>query len=92
MRSDTAPLPGIARARALRVPFLWVIGPWMRRAGLGDHLVRHDLTDAGEGPALVGEAAGEAAAEPLYQDALRDLGRFLAEPPTREQYELLLEA
>ncbi len=37
-------------------------------------------------------AAVAEAAEPLYQDALRELGRFLAEPPTREQYELLLEA
>jgi quinol monooxygenase YgiN len=36
------------------------------------------------------EAAGDAA-EPLYQEAVRELGRFLAEPPTRERYEVLLE-
>jgi quinol monooxygenase YgiN len=36
-------------------------------------------------------AAAEAA-EAVYQDAMRELGRFLAEPPTREPYEVLLEA
>jgi quinol monooxygenase YgiN len=36
------------------------------------------------------EAAGDAA-EPLYQEAMREFGRFLAEPPTRERYEVLLE-
>jgi quinol monooxygenase YgiN len=36
-------------------------------------------------------AAAEAA-EAVLQDALRELGRFLAEPPTREPYEVLLEA
>lgn len=37
------------------------------------------------------EAAAEAA-EPVYQEAMRELGRFFAEPPTRERYEVLLEA
>ena len=37
------------------------------------------------------EAVAEAA-EPLYQDAMRELGRFIAEPPTRERYEVLLQA
>ncbi len=37
-------------------------------------------------------AAAAEAAESVYQDAMRELGRFLAEPPTREQYEVLLEA
>lgn len=37
------------------------------------------------------EAAGDAA-EPVYQEAMRELGRFIAEPPTRERYEVLLEA
>jgi quinol monooxygenase YgiN len=36
------------------------------------------------------EAVAEAA-EPLYQDAMRELGRFIAEPPTRERYEVLLQ-
>ena len=36
------------------------------------------------------EAAAEAA-EPVYQEAMRELGRFIAEPPTREPYEVLLE-
>jgi GNAT superfamily N-acetyltransferase len=42
----------IERARALPVPFLWVIGPSTRPAGLGDHLVRHGFTDAGEETAM----------------------------------------
>jgi quinol monooxygenase YgiN len=37
------------------------------------------------------EAAAEAA-EPAYQDAMRELGRFLAGQPTRERYEVLLQA
>jgi quinol monooxygenase YgiN len=37
------------------------------------------------------EAAGEVA-EPLYREAMRELGRFIAEPPTRERYEVLLQA
>jgi heme-degrading monooxygenase HmoA len=37
------------------------------------------------------EAAAQAA-ESLYQEALRELGRFIAEPPTRERYEVLLQA
>ena len=36
------------------------------------------------------EAAGETA-EPLYQEAMRELGRFMAEPPTRERFEILLQ-
>jgi quinol monooxygenase YgiN len=36
------------------------------------------------------EAAGDAA-EPMYQQAMREFGRFLAEPPTRDRYEVLLE-
>jgi quinol monooxygenase YgiN len=36
------------------------------------------------------EAAWEAG-EPLYQEAMRELGPFLAEPPTREGYEVLLQ-
>jgi quinol monooxygenase YgiN len=36
------------------------------------------------------EAAGDAA-EPMYQQAMREFGRFLAEPPARERYEVLLE-
>jgi quinol monooxygenase YgiN len=36
------------------------------------------------------EAAGDAA-EPMYQEALRELGRFITEPPTRERYDVLLE-
>jgi hypothetical protein len=42
----------IERARALHVPFLWIIGPSTRPAGLGDHLVRHGFTDAGEETAM----------------------------------------
>jgi quinol monooxygenase YgiN len=37
-------------------------------------------------------AAMADAAESVYQDAMRELGRFLAEAPTREPYEVLLEA
>jgi quinol monooxygenase YgiN len=43
---------------------------------------------------LVSRWASEAdadAAEPLYQDAMRELGRFMAAPPTRDPYEVLLE-
>jgi hypothetical protein len=36
------------------------------------------------------DAAAEAA-EPLYQEVMRELGRFLAEPVTRERYEVLLQ-
>jgi hypothetical protein len=36
------------------------------------------------------DAATEAA-EPLYQEAMRELGSFIAEPPTRERYEVLLQ-
>ena len=36
------------------------------------------------------EAAGDAA-EPQYQEYMRELGHFFAEPPTRERYEVLLE-
>ncbi|HEY3033464.1 MAG TPA: antibiotic biosynthesis monooxygenase [Streptosporangiaceae bacterium] len=36
------------------------------------------------------EAAAQAA-EPLYQEAIQELGRFMAEPPIREPYEVLLE-
>jgi hypothetical protein len=42
----------IERARALRVPFLWLIGPSTRSEGLGDHLVRHGFTDVGEETAM----------------------------------------
>jgi len=42
----------IARARALHVSFLWDIGPSMRPADLGDHLLRHGFTDIGEEPAM----------------------------------------
>ena len=42
----------IARARALCVPFLWVIGPSARPAGLGDQLLRHGFIDEGEDPAM----------------------------------------
>ena len=38
----------IARARALGVPFLWVIGPSTQPAGIGDQLLRHGFTDVGE--------------------------------------------
>lgn len=27
----------------------------------------------------------------MYQEAMRELGRFFAQPPTRERYEVLLE-
>jgi quinol monooxygenase YgiN len=36
------------------------------------------------------EAAGDAAG-PVYQEAMRELGRFFAGPPTRERCEVLLE-
>jgi quinol monooxygenase YgiN len=36
------------------------------------------------------EAAWEAG-EPLYQEAVREVGHFFAEPPTREGYEVLLQ-
>ena len=42
----------IERARALHVPFLWDIGPSMRPTDLGEHLLRHGLTDVGEEPAM----------------------------------------
>ena len=42
----------IERARALHVPFIWDIGPSMRPADLGDHLLRHGFTDIGEEPAM----------------------------------------
>jgi hypothetical protein len=42
----------IERARALRVPFLWNIGPSMRPAGLGDHLLRHGFIDEGNESAM----------------------------------------
>ena len=42
----------IARARALCVPFLWVIGPSTRPAGLGAQLLRHGFIDEGEDPAM----------------------------------------
>ncbi len=42
----------IEQARALHVPFLWDIGPSMWPTNLGDHLLRHGLTDAGEEPAM----------------------------------------
>lgn len=35
--------------------------------------------------------AAAGAAEPVYQEAMRELGRFMAEPPTRERYEVLME-
>ena len=37
------------------------------------------------------EAAAQAA-EPLFQDAMRELGRFIAGAPARESYEVLLQA
>ncbi len=42
----------IERARALRVPFLWDIGPSTRPTDLGDHLLRHGFMDEGEEPAM----------------------------------------
>ncbi len=42
----------IAQARALNVPFLWCIGPSMRPTNLGDYLLRHGFTDAGDDPAM----------------------------------------
>jgi len=36
------------------------------------------------------QAAADAA-EPLYQDAMRELAQFIVEPPTRERYEVLLQ-
>ena len=41
-----------ARAQTLPVSFYWEIGPSTQPVGLGDHLLRHGLTDAGEGPAM----------------------------------------
>jgi len=35
--------------------------------------------------------AGAEAAEPFYQHAMQELGRFITEPPTRERYEVLLQ-
>jgi heme-degrading monooxygenase HmoA len=35
--------------------------------------------------------AAALASESLYQDALRELGCFIADPPTRERYEVLLQ-
>lgn len=54
------------------------------------------LGDRGTGKLVIvsrweSEAAGDAA-EPLYQEYMRELGRFITEPPTRERYEVLLEA
>jgi len=53
------------------------------------------LADRGSGKVVLvsrwdSEAAGDAA-EPMYQEAMRELGRFIAEPPTRERYDVLLE-
>jgi heme-degrading monooxygenase HmoA len=36
------------------------------------------------------EAAGDAA-EPVYEEAMRELRSFIAEPPTRVRYDVLLE-
>lgn len=36
------------------------------------------------------EAAGDAA-EPMYREAMREFGRFRAEPAARERYEVLLD-
>jgi heme-degrading monooxygenase HmoA len=60
--------------------------------GLNGALV---LADRGTGKIVIvsrweSEAAGDSA-EPMYQEAMREFGRFLAEPPTRERYEVLLE-
>jgi GNAT superfamily N-acetyltransferase len=41
-----------ARAQTLQVPFYWEISPSTQPAGLGDHLLRHGLTDVGEDPAM----------------------------------------
>ncbi len=60
--------------------------------GLKGYMV---LCDRGTGKfVLVSRWESEAlaeAAEPVYQEAVRELGRFITEPPTRERYEILLE-
>jgi len=53
------------------------------------------LADRGTGKVILisrwdSEAAGDAA-EPAYQEAMRELGQFIAEPPARERYDILLE-
>jgi GNAT superfamily N-acetyltransferase len=40
------------RARALHTAFLWQIGPSTQPGDLGDHLLRHGFTDAGDQPAM----------------------------------------
>ena len=40
------------QAQALHIPMQWNIGPSMRPEGLGEHLLRHGFTDAGEEPAM----------------------------------------
>lgn len=42
----------IAQAHARRAPFLWNVGPSMRPDNLGDKLMRHGLTEAGEEVAM----------------------------------------
>jgi len=53
------------------------------------------LADRGTGKVILisrwdSEAAGDDA-EPAYQEAMRELGQFIAEPPARERYDILLE-
>ena len=55
----------IARARALRVPFLWDIGPSTLPADLADHLLRHGLSSAEDEPAMGVALARLADAPPL---------------------------
>jgi GNAT superfamily N-acetyltransferase len=42
----------LERARSQRVPILWQIGPSMQPAGLGEYLLQHGFTAAGEEPAM----------------------------------------
>lgn len=53
------------------------------------------LCDRGSGKLVMvsrwESAAAAEAAEPVYQEAMRELAGFLTQPPVREQYEVLLE-
>jgi GNAT superfamily N-acetyltransferase len=42
----------LQRARTLRVPLFWCLGPSTRPLGLGDRLLQHALTAVGDSPAM----------------------------------------
>jgi predicted GNAT family acetyltransferase len=55
----------IAQARARRAPFIWNVGPSMQPDDLGDELIRHGLTEAGEEVAMGVALAALPVAPPL---------------------------